>query len=77
VYLQFDQNGKRVVILNSAGDVTTAINVSLAGNFPNGLFPNGITHIELSSGAESWMTVSQLSILEPPDGRYLEGTPSP
>lgn len=80
--LQFDQKGKQVVVMNSTGQTLRSIDIVRVGNFPDGLFPQGIKLIELQSGPQSQMTVSQLFLLVPPDGRIgvisnLQPTPTP
>jgi hypothetical protein len=68
VVFQFNQQGKQIVIMNATLQVIKIIDVAQVGNFADGLFPEGIKHIELQS-SQGTMTVSQLLLLVPPSGK--------
>jgi len=77
VSIQFDDDGKKIKVLDGSAAMTT-IDIQRAGDFPDGLFPNGITTIELTGAPKSKLTFSRLSLLTPPDGKYEEPkTPTP
>lgn len=64
VIVQSDQQGKQILILDSDENVIRQINTENIGDFPEGMFPQGINFIELSSGPESEMVIEQLLLLE-------------
>lgn len=78
VEVEFDDKGKHIVVQASGRPVIQIDDVAKWCALPQGVFPNGITHTEISSGPQSSMTISQLALLQVPDGKYMVApTPTP
>ncbi len=65
VIVQFDSHGRHLSVLNSDGYVKWTTDLSQNRNFANGIFPEGIKLLQLSSGPYSEMKIRRLLLLEP------------
>jgi len=65
VIVQFDSQGKHFSILNSRGNALLTADMTQSRNMANGIFPEGIKLVNLTSGPYSEMKIARLLILEP------------